>query len=55
MLMFKQKVVRGNQVPFMAKDFCLVIMMKSKAKKQNVKWPSRENYLAFKKAKNKKG
>ena len=55
MLMFKQKVVRGNQVPFMAKDLSKVIMMKSKAKKQYVKWPLRENYLAFKKAKNKKG
>ena len=27
--------------------------MKSKAKNQYVKWPSRENFLAFKKAKNK--
>ena len=26
---------------------------KSKARKHYVKWPSRENYLAFKKAKNK--
>ena len=29
------------------------MMMKSKNKNQYVKWPSRENYLAFKRAKNK--
>ena len=28
-------------------------MMKSKTKNQYVKWPSGENFLAFKKAKNK--
>ena len=43
----KQKVVRGNKATFKA------IMMKSKAKNQNLKWPSRENFLVFKKAKNK--
>ena len=37
----------------MTKDLSKAIMLKSKAKYQYVKWPSRENYLAFKKAKNK--
>ena len=49
----KKKVVRGNQAPFMTRDLSKAIMIKSKAKNQYVKWPSRENYLAFKKAKNK--
>ena len=49
----KQKVVRGNQAPFMTKDLSKAIMMKAKIKNQYVKWASRENYLAFKKAKNK--
>ena len=48
----KQKVVSGNQAPFMTKDLSKAIMMKSKAKNQYVKWPSRENYLAFKRAEN---
>ena len=37
----------------MTKDLRKVIMIKSKAKSQYVKWHSKENYLAFKKAKNK--
>ena len=37
----------------MTKDLSKAIMMMSKAKNQSVKWPSRENYLAFKRAKNK--
>ena len=49
----KKKVVRGDQAPFMTKDLSMAMMIKSKAKNQYVKWPSRENYLAFKKAKNK--
>ena len=52
----KQKVVRGTDyllVPFMTKDLSKAIMMKLKAKNQYVKWPSRENFLAFNKAKNK--
>ena len=47
----KQKVVRCNQDPFMTKDLSKATMMKSKAKKQYVKWFPRENYLAIKKAK----
>ena len=52
----KQEVVRGIDyllVSFMTKDLSEAIMMKSKAKNQYVKWPSRENFLAFNKAKNK--
>ena len=48
----KQKVVRANQAPFMTKDLSKPIMMKSKTNNQYVKWLSRENYLAFKRAKN---
>ena len=47
----KQKVVRGNQAPFMTKD--LTRYDKSKATKWYAKWPSRENYLVLKKAKSK--
>ena len=49
----KQKVVRGNQAPLITKDLSRARMMKSKTKNQYVKWPSGENFLAFKKAKNK--
>ena len=49
----KRKAVRGNQAPLMTRDLNKVIMIKSKAKRKYVKWLSRENYLAFKKAKNK--
>ena len=48
----KQKIVRGNQAPFMTKD-SKAIMMLSKAKNQYIKWPSGEHFLAFRKAKNK--
>ena len=49
----KQKVVRGNQSPFVTKDLSKAKWwIKSKPKNQYVKWPSRENYLAFIKAKN---
>ena len=37
----------------MTKDLSKAIMMKLKAKNQYVKWPSRESFLAFNKAKNK--
>ena len=39
----KKKLVRGNQAPFMTRDSSKAIMIKSKAKNQYVKWPSREN------------
>ena len=41
----KQKSVQGNHAP--------AIMPKSKVKSSYVKWPSRENFVAYKKAKNK--
>ena len=37
----------------MTKDLGKTIMMKLKTKSQHVKWPSRGNYLPFKKAKSK--
>ena len=49
----KQKVVRGNQASFVTKDLSQIIMMKSKAKNEYVKWTSRQNFLTFKKTKNK--
>ena len=47
----KQKVIRCNQAPFMTKDLSKVIMMKAKTKNQYVQWPSKQNFLAFKRAK----
>ena len=44
-------MVRGNQSPFLTKDLSRAVMIKSTAKNQYVKWPSKENFLAFKKAK----
>ena len=49
----KRKAVRGNQAPFITRDLSKAIMIKLKAKNKYVKWISRENFLAFKKAKNK--
>ena len=49
----KQKSVRGNHAPFMTREFSKAIMIKSKVKNSYVKWPSRENFVAYKKEKNK--
>ena len=49
----KQKSVRGNHAPFMTRELNEAIMTKSKVKNSYVKWPSRENFVAYKKAKNK--
>ena len=49
----KSKTVRGNQAPFMNKEVSKSIMTKSRIKNKYLKWPSRENYLAYKKIKNK--
>ena len=38
----------------MTKDLSNAIMMKPKTKNQSEKWPSKQNFLAFKKAKNKR-
>ena len=48
----KYKKVRGNHAPFMTKDLSKAIMNKSKTKNKYHKWPSRENFLAMKRAKN---
>ena len=47
----KVKKVKGNQGPFMTKEFSKAIMNKSKIRNKYQKWPSRENFLALKEAK----
>ena len=49
----KSKVIRGNQAPFMNKDLSKAIMEKSRLRNRHLKYPSRENLLAYKKIKNK--
>ena len=49
----KSKIIRGNQAPFMNKKLSKSIMDKSRIKNKYLKWPSRENVLAYKKIKNK--
>ena len=49
----KQKSVRGDHAPFMTRELSKAVMTKSKVKNSYVKWPSRENFVAYKKAKNK--
>ena len=46
----KQKLARGNHAPFMTRELSKAIMIKSKAKNSYVKWPSRENFVAYKKS-----
>ena len=48
----KRKMIRGNQKPFMTKQLSKAIMNRSKLKNRYIKWPSRENFLDYKKAKN---
>ena len=48
----KTKRVRGNQSPFMTKGLSKVVMNKSKSQNKYIKWSSRENLLAMKRAKN---
>ena len=48
----KTKRVRGNQSPFMTNELSKAVMNKSKTRKKYIKWPSRENFLAMKRAKN---
>ena len=47
----KTKSIRGNQAKFMTKELSKSIMNKSRFKNRYLKWPSRENFLAYKKAK----
>ena len=48
----KTKRVRGNQSPFMTKGLSKAVMNKSKSQNKYIKWSSRENLLAMKRAKN---
>ena len=48
----KTKRVRGNQSPFMTKELSKAVMNKSKTRNKHIKWSSRENFLAMKRAKN---
>ena len=48
----KMKKLRGNQAKFMTKELRKAIMDRSRLKNKYLKWPSRENFLAYKKAKN---
>ena len=47
------KQVRDNHAPFMNKELSRIIMNKSRLRNKYLKWPSRENFLAYKKVKNK--
>ena len=49
----KSKQIRGNQAPFMNKSLSKIIMQKSKVRNKYLKWPSCENFLKYKKVKNK--
>ena len=49
----KQKQVTRNHAPFMNKDLNKKIMNKSKAKNKYLNWPSRENFISYKRTKNK--
>ena len=49
----KEKIIRGNNAPFMTKDLRKAIMDRSRLKKKYQNWPSRENYKNWKKQKNK--
>ena len=49
----KEKQIRGNHAPFMTKELSKAIMEKSKSRNKYLKWPSRENYVSYKKSKNK--
>ena len=48
----KVKKLRGNQAKFMIKELRKTIMDRSRLKNKYLKWPSRENLLAYKKVKN---
>ena len=45
-------MIRGNQKPFMTKQLSKAIINRSKLRNRYFKWPSRENFLDYKKAKN---
>ena len=43
--------MRGNQAKFMTKELRKAIMDRSRFENKYLKWPSREKFLAYKKAK----
>ena len=45
-------MITGNQGPFITKQLSKTIMNKCKLRNRYIKWPFRENFLDFKKAKN---
>ena len=49
----KEKIVRGNNAPFMTKELRKEIMNRSRLKKKYQDWPSREKFKNWKKQKNK--
>ena len=49
----KQKQLRGNHAPFMTKDLSKAIMKNSIAKNKYLNWSSRENFISYKRTKNK--
>ena len=49
----KSKEVRSNHAPFMKKELSKDFMNKSILRNMYLKWPSRENFLAYKKKKDK--
>ena len=48
----KKKLVRGNQAPFMNRDFQKAIYTRTRLKNKYWRDPSRENELAYKKQRN---
>ena len=48
----KSKKFKGNHAPFMSKELSKAIMNRSSLRNVYTKWPSRENFLPFKKRKN---
>ena len=51
--LLKSNKVRGSHAPFMNKELSKVIMNKSRLRNKYLKWPSREDFLAYKKLKSK--
>ena len=49
----KEKMVRGNNAPFMTNELRKAIMNRSRLKKKYQDWPTRENFKNWKKQKNK--
>ena len=49
----KEKIVRGNNAPFMMKELRKATLNRSRLKKKYQDWPSRENFKNWKKQKNK--